>query len=112
MALKKPHQLEPGMILKTDVFNMDGEVLFSKGVALTERQIDILQQWGVPNVEIEGGEEETEKVDLDQFSPEIVERAEQNVADRFKLVKSTHPAVEIIRKLCVTQEADAISKHS
>ncbi len=110
MSLKKPHELEEGMVLSSDVFNLDGQILFKKGVELENRHVDILQMWGIPNVEIEDDDEEEERINLDQFSPSILEKAERVVNERFKLVKSTHPAVEIIRKFCIQKEAIAAKR--
>ncbi|MEM9160069.1 MAG: hypothetical protein AAGB46_13570 [Verrucomicrobiota bacterium] len=110
MSLKKPNDLEEGMVLAADVFNLDGQILFTKGVELTARQIDILQSWGIQNVEIEGGDDAIIEDDLDNFPPAIIAKAERLVSDRFKLAKSPHPAVEIIHKMCVTQKAKEIAK--
>ena len=96
------------MILAADVMNLDGQVLFKKGVVLEERQIEILQMWGVPNVEIEGDEPDEELVSLDHFPEHILEKAERLVGIRFKLVKSAHPVVETVRKFCVSREAKAL----
>lgn len=95
------------MVLAGDVFNLDGQILFAKGVELEERHIEILQMWGIPNVDVEDGEDDEERIDLNQFAPHILELAEGIVSQRFKLVKSSHPAVEIVRRLCVQKEAIA-----
>jgi len=110
MALKKPHELLEGMVLAADVKNLDGQILFKKGLELAERQIEILQMWGIPNVEIEGGEEPADRLNLDQFSPQTLEKAERMADRRFKLVTSSHPAVEMVRKICIGREARAIAR--
>ena len=98
------------MVLAADVFNLDGQILFTKGAALTTRQIDILQSWGIPNVEVEGDEKDSDEIDLEEFPPDILKHAEQIVAGRFKLTKSSHPAVEIVQKMRVMQEAKKLVK--
>lgn len=105
MPLKKPHELEDGMILADDVFNLDGQILFAKGSQLTPRQIDIMQSWGIPNVSVEGEDDESDRIDFDRFPPSIVEQAEAEIANRFRLVKSQHAAVGIIRKLAVMKRS-------
>jgi len=108
MSLKKPQELESGMVLAADVLNLDGQTLFKAGLELEDRQIEILQMWGIPNVEIAGEQTEEELVNLDQFPPHILKKAERLVDIRFKLVKSPHPVVNTLRKFCVSQEAKAL----
>ncbi|MCH6256418.1 hypothetical protein MLD52_07650 [Puniceicoccaceae bacterium K14] len=111
MPLKPPNDLEEGMILASDVCNLDGQILFTKGLELTTRHIDILQMWGIPKVEISGEEEEEEAINLDQFSPAVIEQSEELVNKHFSLVKSSHPAVEIMRKICILKKAKQIARN-
>ena len=108
MSHKSPKELAKGMILAADVCNLDGQVLFRSGVELTDRHIDILLMWGVPSVEIEGGDEPDDRVDLDHFSLFVVERAKADVNQRFRLVKSSHPAVDVVRNVAILQAAKSI----
>lgn len=107
MSRKTPHELEIGAILASDVYNLDGQILLSQGLAVEEKHIEILLMWGVPYVEVNGGEEEKEGIDLTQFSQSIVDKAEAEVDQRYLLNKSSHPAVEVIRKISVLQAAKA-----
>lgn len=111
MPLKPSKELEEGMILTSDVCNLDGQILFTKGLELTTRHIDILQMWGIPKVEIAGEDEEEDASNLDQFPPVIIARAELAVNKHFSLVKSSHPAVEIMRKICVLKTAKQIARN-
>lgn len=98
------------MVLAAEARNLDGQVLFAKGATLTARHIEILRMWGIPNVEIEGPEEEEEPIDLDQFPPAVLAQAERAVAERFKLCKSSHPAVEVVRRISVFHTARKLVK--
>jgi hypothetical protein len=55
MIRVKSEALQPGMIVARDVKNIDGMLLAPLGCQLSERQIDILQAWGVVEVEVEAG---------------------------------------------------------
>lgn len=111
MPLKPSNDLEEGMILTSDVCNLDGQILFTKGLELTTRHIDILQMWGIPKVEVAGEEEEEDSLNLDQYPPAVIAKAETQVNEHFSLVKSSHPAVETMRKICVLKSAKQIDRH-
>lgn len=108
MSLKNVNDLVVGMVLAADVTNLDGQILFKKGLALSERHLEILEMWGIPNVEIESEDEDEEPLELERFPPQIIVAAERQVAPRFKLVKSSHPAVDILRSICVLETAKAL----
>lgn len=108
MSHKNPKELESGMVLAADVCNLDGQTLFRRGVTLTDRQINILLMWGVASVEIEGEDDSDARVDLDHFSHFVVERAKAEVGQRFRLVKSSHPAVDVVRNIAILQAAKSI----
>ena len=44
--------IEEGMVVGSDVKNMDNMLLIPSGCALTERQIHILKAWGVDDIEV------------------------------------------------------------
>lgn len=110
MPKKSPNDLEAGMILAADVSNLDGQTLFKMGLHITQRHIDILQMWGIPNVEVEGEEEAEDPLDLNRFSPHVIAKAERLVGPRFRNVKSSHPAIDVIRAVCVLEAAKAIGQ--
>ena len=55
MIRVKSEVLQPGMIVARDVKNIDGMLLAPAGCELSERQIGILQAWGVAELEVEAG---------------------------------------------------------
>lgn len=54
MLRVKADQLKEGMRVARDVKNIDGMLLVAAATELNARQVDILQSWGVTEVEIEG----------------------------------------------------------
>ena len=52
MPRVKTDQLKEGMVVVTDVKNMDDMLLIPAGAKLTVRQIGILQAWGVLEIDV------------------------------------------------------------
>jgi hypothetical protein len=72
------------MVLARDVKNIDGMLLVPVGCELSERQIDILQAWGVSEVEVEATQEMTKSHDpLAQVPPEILAKLTADLHSRF-----------------------------
>ncbi|HEY9174180.1 MAG TPA: hypothetical protein VI136_18005 [Verrucomicrobiae bacterium] len=74
MPLTKTEALRPQMIVASDVKNIDGMLLIPAGAALTERQIDILQAWGVTQIDVQAaaGAEEENGDPLSKLPPEVL----------------------------------------
>ena len=49
--------LQPGMVLAGEVKTFKGQLLLPSGTVLTERHIEKLMAWGVPETDIDGHEE-------------------------------------------------------
>jgi hypothetical protein len=72
------------MVVARDVKNIDGMLLAPSGCQLSERQINILQAWGVAEVEIEADEEEAKAHDpLAQLPPETLAKITGELRARF-----------------------------
>jgi hypothetical protein len=54
MGMLNVSDLKPGMVLEEDVFTDKGTKLLPKGLALTERHIEIMQTWNVLEAPVEG----------------------------------------------------------
>ncbi len=105
MTRKNPHALEPGETLAEDVFNLDGNLLFSQGKILTGKRIETLMMWGISSVAVTGGADAKPQVDLSSFSQKAIRQAEKRIEERYRLNKSSHPAVELIRRISVQATA-------
>lgn len=111
MPNRSPHDLRAGMALADDVYNLDAKLLFPAGTILTDKKIEIMMMWGVESVSIQGGEEYPQTISIQSFSNTVKQDAEAKVQERFKLVKSSHPAVIAIRELAVLELAKSSDSH-
>ena len=76
--------LQPGMVVSADVKNMDNMLLIPVGCTIGERHIDVLQAWGILEVQVEAGGEAFESSDpLHQLPPEQVEQWRQELKDLY-----------------------------
>ena len=72
------------MVVARDVKNIDGMLLAPSGCELSERQINILQAWGVTEIEVEAGEEMAKAHDpLAQLPPETLAKLTADLRARF-----------------------------
>lgn len=106
-----PHEVKTGSILADDVYNLDGNLLFPAGTKFSDKKIEILMMWGVESVMIEGKANSEETVSIQSFSNTVKHDAEVQIKKRFKLVKSSHPAVVAIKEIAVLESAK-LSDHS
>ena len=73
MARIKIEALQEGMQVAADVKNMDGMLLLPRGCELTVRHINILQAWGVAEIEVEATAEAVAAGDpLARLSPDAL----------------------------------------
>ena len=68
----KTESLQTGMVVASDVKNLDSMLLIPAGCALTERQISILQAWGIGEVEVETAANVEEPDPLSRLAPEVL----------------------------------------
>ena len=72
------------MVVAREVKNMDGMLLAPGGCELSERQIGILQAWGVTEIEVEATEEQAKARDpLSQLPPEALATITAELRARF-----------------------------
>lgn len=89
-------QLQPGMVLSTDVKDLSGRMLLTAGTEIDERHLKILRTWGVTGVDVENDDEidiPTSEIELDALAPEIIEEIENEVERRFAGVDTLHPVM-------------------
>lgn len=110
MPLKSPLQLIPGLILAEDVYNLDAKLLFPSGTELNEKKIEILMMWGVESVSVQGSDQSQQAASTQLFSDTVRHDAEIAVQKRFKLVKSSHPAVIAIREIAILETAKSAER--
>ena len=106
MVRVKSEELQPGMVVAGDVKNIDGMLLAPAGCELSERQIDILQTWGVTEVEIEASEEQARARDpLSQLPPETLAKITADLRARFWRPDEFGPVPAEIFKLMLLRQA-------
>jgi hypothetical protein len=98
MPRTKTESLQEGMVVSSDVKNIDNMLLIPAGCVLTARQISILQAWGVTEIEVEkGGDSDAGNTDvLAKLSPEaLVKLTEELKACYWKMEENDPVFMEI-----------------
>lgn len=109
MIRVKSETLQPGMIVARDVKNIDGMLLVPSGCELSERQINILQAWGVAELEVEAGGEMARAHDpLAQLPPETLARLTAELRARYWKPDEFGPVPAEIFKLLLLRQARRI----
>ena len=93
------------MVVVSDVKNMDDMLLIPAGCALTERQISILQAWGVEEIDVQHAGDIEDADPLAKLSPEVVARMTQEVKDRFWQPDDSNPVFVEVCRLMVRRRA-------
>jgi hypothetical protein len=84
MPKVKIASVREGMVVSADVKNMDNMLLIPTGCALNEKHIDILNAWGIAEVQVEsGGNAEVSGDILEQLPPETLEQTRKDLAAIF-----------------------------
>ena len=106
MIRVKSEELQPGMVVARDVKNIDGMLLAPSGCELSERQISILQAWGVTEVEVEASEDQAKSHDpLAQLPPETLAQITAAMRARFWKPDDFGPVPAEIFKLMLLRQA-------
>ena len=87
----KIESIQEGMVVVSDVKNIDNMLLIPAGCTLSGRQINILKAWGVGEVEVVASEAHEETDILTKLSAEEVERLSAEVKKRFWRVDESNP---------------------
>ena len=78
--LLKIDEISEGMILAKPILNKMGQVMIAKGIAINQKQINILKMWGISEVSIQTDKEEPqERNDL-----LLIENAKKNVIEELR----------------------------
>ena len=103
-------QLKPGMILATDVTDMSGRLLLSKGQAIAPKHLNIFRMWGVPEVQVQDDREEGPD-DAPAVDPEIMRQTAESLKSAFSGNDLNHPAVaEIFRQAVFHRSRSGVSR--
>ena len=107
----KAEELKPGMVTAREVKNIDGMLLAPAGSVLSERQINILQAWGVTEIAIEASAEQALACDpLAQLPPETLAQITAKARARFWKPDEFGPVSAEIFRVMLVREARRILK--
>ena len=94
------------MVVARDVKNIDGMLLLPTGCELSERQIGILQAWGVAELDVEASPETVQSHDpLGRLSPEQVAQLTAELRARYWKPDDFGPVPAEIFKLMLHRQA-------
>ena len=103
-------ELEPGMVLASDLRARDGRCLLGKGVKLTLKHLRIIKMWGVIEADIEGiSEKDVETKRTVHIAPAILEAADSLTRKRFIHNDLEHEAIRQLFHICVLRKAQEIT---
>jgi hypothetical protein len=105
MPRVKTELLQEGMVVVTDVKNMDDMLLIPAGCTLTERQINILQAWGVEEIEVQQAGDTGNSDPLARLSPEVLARLTAEIKAHFWQPDEANPVFVEIFKLMLQRRA-------
>ncbi len=106
MAIINVAQIEPGMILASEVRDMNGRLLCGAGVEINEKHISIFRAWGVTEADIKGIEEEDViTMSKGEFSPDLIREAEAELNEIFRYTDFSYPVIKELFHLCVLRKA-------
>jgi hypothetical protein len=95
--------IRPGMRLARDLHDPNGHVLIRAGVTITERQIKACKSWGIQEASIAPDESLPPREIQD---PKVAAEIRQLVDNQFSLSNIDHPAVQMLRALCLQRALD------
>jgi hypothetical protein len=100
MGIVRIDQLEPGMVIVSDVVDRNGRVLLSTGTALTAKHLRVFRMWGVTEADIEGIASPDSVPGAEQEEGDrIEEEAAARVSELFARSNRDHPAMAELMRL-------------
>ena len=97
------------MVVAKDVKNMDDMLLIPAGCTLTERQIDILQSWGVAEIDVADGSAAGNEDPLAKLPEATVAKLRAEIRDLFWRPDDTNPVYTEIYNLMLRRRARRMS---
>jgi hypothetical protein len=80
----KLESIQEGMVVASDIKNLDDMLLIPAGCTLSEKHINILHAWGISEVNVEAGGDVKELADpLQRVPPEMLARMREELKARF-----------------------------
>jgi hypothetical protein len=110
MAKINIEYLKEGMILNSDVKDINGRLILGAEAVLTEKHLYIFKSWGVTEADIKGiTEEEVDVLVTEEIPPPILEKAEKKLGEIFRHTDHNHTVIKELFRFCTLREARLIS---
>ena len=101
----KTDALEVGMVVASDVKNIDNMLLIPAGCNLTDRQINILQSWGVAEIDVQTTQSLEEADPLASLAPEEAARMSAEIKALFWQPDDSNPVFAELSKVLLRRRA-------
>jgi hypothetical protein len=101
----KTELLQEGMVVSSDVRNIDNMLLIPSGCTLTARQINILQAWGVTELDVQTAAATQDTDLLAKLPPEVLTRWKDELKATFWKADEADPVFAEIFKLMLRRRA-------
>jgi hypothetical protein len=101
----KTELLQEGMVVSSDVRNIDNMLLIPSGCTLTARQINILLAWGVTELEVQTVAQGQDPDQLTELPPEVLAKWTEELKALFWKVDEADPVFTEIFKLMLRRRA-------
>ena len=106
MGIINLEDIQPGMILDTDVKDHSGRLLLSAGSEITDKHLKIFRMWGIAEADIRGIEKEEVAVKTTaQIDPSLRQEAEAKGRELFRHTDLEHPFVKELFRLFTVRMA-------
>ena len=98
-------ELEPGMVIASDLKAWNGRLLLGKGVKLTPDHLQTIKTWGVVEAEIDGiSENDVQAKPTSEADQAILETADKLVRKRFMHADLEHEVIRRLFQICVERK--------
>ena len=110
MAFLDIDEIEPGMVLKTDVKTSKGHILLVAGTEITARHIRILKSRDIDSIDIVGADDlyDIQNSGIAEILP--IE-ATAPISELFANTNATHPFIKELMRLCTQRAIEAPPRH-
>lgn len=110
MATIELSELDPGMVLATDLRAPNGRFLLGKGAHVTSDHLEVMAAWGVVEVEVEGlSDQELELKRSAHIDPSRMQAAEEKTRQRFAHANLDHEGMGQLFQTSVLMEAQRLT---
>lgn len=93
--------VKPGMILNSDVRDLNGTLLAASGSAVSEKHLYMFRAWGITEADIRNvTQEEAQPPEAAALDPHEVRAAQAALREIFRHTDEAHPVMREIFRIC------------